>query len=152
MTLRRGPDAIPRSLFLLSSSLVVVWAVLIAESYLIASGESPDHMMSLGLLVIHIGSYWLALQIAGYPARFLQTVTASAICGAMISVLSLVLFLALVPVLGPAGAGSIPAVLQLWMLMVDGHIMARAIEQPLLVGIAIMLIVFFAQLAFYSAY
>lgn len=152
MLLRRGPDALPRSPFLFVAAIAVLWSVLIAESYLITVGESPNHVMSMALLVIHVASFWLIVQVAGYGQRFLQAVTASAVCGATVSLASLVLYLALVPVLGLANAGSVPILLQLWMLAVDGHIIARSIEQQLFVGIALVTLILLAQLSFYSAF
>lgn len=152
LMLRKGPDAMPHSAFLFAAALAVLWSVLIAEGYLITSAESPNHLLSLALLVIHISSFWLILQITGRGPRFLQAVTASAACGAVVSLASLLLYLMLVPVIGLQNASSIPVALQLWLLVVDGHILSRSIDQHLLVGIAFVMIIFFAQLVFYSTF
>jgi hypothetical protein len=152
LTLRDGPDALPRSWFLFAAALAVIWSVFFAVSYLGRTGEPPDHVMSLALLAMHVASFWLIVQIAGFPQRFLQAVTASAVCGAFGSVLSLLLFLALAPVLGATVADNTAEALQLWLLMVDGHIIARSIGRHLLVGIALAIVVFFAQVVFYSAF
>ena len=152
LTLRKGPDALPHSAFLLAVALAVLWAVLIAEGYLITTAESPNHLLSLALLVVHISSFWLILQIAGRGARFLQAITASAACGALVSLASLLLYLLLIPMVGLQNASSVPVALQLWLLLVDGHILSRSIDQHLLVGIALVMIIFFAQLTFYSTF
>ena len=150
--LRDGPEALPRSWFLLVASLLVIWSALIAESYLITIGDSSDHMLSIALLVTHILAFWIIVNVAGHSQRFLQAITASAACGALVSILSLILYLAFVPVMGVQNAGSIPGALHLWLLMVDGHIIARSIEQHLLTGIGLMIVVFFTQVAIYSAF
>ena len=151
-TFRLGPDALPRSALLFALALIVVWAVGIAESHFIAAAEPPNYPMALALLIIHISSFWLILQIAGFAPRFLQAVTASAACSALVSAVSLLLFLALVPALGLQTAQAIPTAFHFWLLFVDGYIVARSIEQHLFVGISVVTVIFLIQIAFYSAF
>ena len=150
--LRDGPDALPRSWFLLNAIILAIVGVSFLEYQVITTDQPPDYLLSFIVVLVGIAALWLVLQIAGFPQRFLQAVTASAGTGLILSVVSIVSFLALLPLLGLQGAFASRLVVLFWSLAVDGHIIARAIDQHLAVGVAIATAIFIGQLVIFSVF
>ena len=150
--MREGPDALPRSGLLLGVTLAAIIAVTVAEAQVIVAEEPLKHVVFFATMAFGIAAYWLVLQVAGYPQRFVQTVIAGAGCGALLSVISVMLYLALQPIIGMENAFDIRLLILLWSLTVDGHIIARATAQHLVVGLSVACAIFFVQIVIYSAF
>ena len=150
--LREGPDAVPRSWFLLNVIVIGIIGTIVFEHRTISSDHPPNYLLSLALFLINVAAFWLVLQIAGHPTRLLQTFTAAAGCGLLLNIVLIVLLLAALPLLGAEGTFGIRFAVLLWSLLVDGHIIARATGQHLAIGVAIATAIFIAQLVIYSAF
>ncbi len=144
--LRKGPDAIPYSwlLCLVVLALWIMTAVLVSAT----SPDSSDQDFLYGIFVgvVGLAAYASIVVLFGRTPRLLQTITAIVGCGALINLLFIVGKVALVPSLGLKIAGNILTLLLFWSIAVEGHIVARAIDQPRIVGILAAIAVFFFQL------
>ncbi len=150
--LRLGPDALPRSLFL----VMLLFAVMLVASFtgLALSGGwqawSPVFFaLSLGL---SLGPYTVALRLRGHEGRIPQTFAALFGASALISLAELPLLAT--GALDAEGQGGMMVLLVLiaWSILVDGHIMARALEVPLVGGTLLALAVFSGQLVLYQQF
>lgn len=150
--LRLGPEALPRSLFL----TLLLFAVMLTASFtgLALSGGwqpwSPAFFaLSLGL---SLGIYTVALRLRGFAGRIPQTFAALFGASALISVAELPLLAT--GSLEGEGQGGVLVLLALiaWSILVDGHIMSRALEVPLIGGTLLALAVFSGQLVLYQQF
>jgi hypothetical protein len=150
--LRLGPDALPRSAFLTG----VLFAVMIAVSFLglaLSGGWQPWSPVFFALsLGLSLGSYMIALRLRGFGGRILQTFAALFGASALLGVAELPL-LATGTLESEAQGGAIVLLgLIAWSILVDGHILARALEVPLIAGTLLALAVFGAQLVLYQQF
>ncbi|MBT8087235.1 MAG: hypothetical protein KJO46_04335 [Gammaproteobacteria bacterium] len=149
--LQRGPDAIPHSQVLFAV-IVVMWLgagllVMVAAPEL----DARDFIIGTFIGLIGVSCYGAIIVLSGKGARLLQSITALLGCGALISLVFVVLD-ALLPLISSEAAARVVATLVLlWSVPVEGHIIARTIERHWYVGIIIAMSVFVLQLALYSA-
>lgn len=150
--LRLGPDALPRSLFL----TVLLFVVMLATSFTglaLSGGWQPwsplFFVLSLGL---SLGAYTVALRLRGHAGRIPQTFAALFGASALISFAELPLLAT--GALEAEGQGGVMVLLALiaWSILVDGHILARALEVPLIGGTLLALAVFAGQLVLYQQF
>ena len=148
--LRKGPDAIPRSLILLVMA-AALWVFASLAS--LALGEQHDEAefaINQFTVLIALVAYAAIIVVTGYGPRVLQAVSAVLGCGALISLLAIAELVLLVPFLGKTPAGIVAWLTTLWSVPVEGHIMARAINAHWYVGIVIAIAVFVLQHAVYG--
>ena len=147
--IRRGPDAIPPSpLFLLLAC--GLWLLALFAGVVLSA---PMYTMSRALAEIvgaalSVGVFALVVLARNRGERILQTVTAIIGTSAIISFL-MMLWVYAVPrsVDEPSMLNLVPLLLLLWAVQVKGHIIARACDYPLLLGVIISLFVFFLRLS-----
>lgn len=146
--LRKGPDAIPHSMFL----LVLVFGLwLTVEMLRGIIVPQFGGMSASGLAITLLGLVVFALMatLDGKNARMLQMLTAMIGCGAVFGfVLTLVLAVAMRFQQVPPVA--LVALLSVWCVMlfsvvVDGHIVARTLDRPRLHGVIAAFLVFLLQ-------
>ncbi len=152
LALRKGPDAIPHSRFILALSIGMLVLSSIAAAELI-DGPRPQNQFltysgySLGLLF-----YGSVLFISGFADRMMQTISAIIACGAIITMLYVAGYVVLSTFFGNEIAGFVGLLIILWSVPVEGHIIARAIQQHWFVGITIAMAALILQLGFQSAF
>lgn len=150
--LRLGPDALPRSVFLVA----VTFLAMLAVSFLglaMSGGWQPwslsFFLLSLGL---SLGTYTLALRWRGFADRIPQTFSALFGASVIISLVEMPL-LATGTLNAPNQAGILILLLLIaWSILVDGHILSRALEVPLVGGTLLALAVFSAQMVLYQQF
>jgi len=144
---RRGPEDLPDSRFLLllaGTAYVLAQSVLAAPVYesLLALGRS----LVLDVLLL-CGCLWGLLRLAGHAGRYRQTLTAVFGTGALLSVCMLPFnyWLDLTPEPGKPALAPTIALLAVvsWSLVVNGHILARALSWPFVAGLGISIAYFF---------
>ena len=153
--LRRGPEHLPPSVFLLQATLLAYLLTSAAAATVSPlSGVSAvlDVSVDVGFT---IAWFWLLLLLYGRRHRFVQTLTALLGTQALLTALSL-------PILAwnsdtPPGADSaglarlaIGSVF-FWALGVIGHILSRALELPYVGGLLIAVAYAVAQISIFSA-
>jgi hypothetical protein len=147
--IRRGPDAIPRSsLFLLIAC--ALWLMALLSGVLLSA---PMYTMNRAVVeifgaAVSIAVFALVVLARGRSERLLQTVTAIVGTSAIISFLMMLWVYAVPRSAGePSPLNLVPLLLLLWAVQVKGHIIARACDYPLILGVVISLFVFFLRLS-----
>jgi len=138
---RRGPQDLPASWLLLAISVVLyalVGSVLL--SFYVSAPSQLVAELALNVAVV-AGFYTLVLNIRGFSARLVQTLTALFGCDAVLSAFMLP-FHGWHAMLEPdSPVGVLPlvgiSVLLFWTFAVAGHILRHALEIPLLGGVLV---------------
>lgn len=104
---------------------------------IVTEGVDPKHDITLLLAIINASFYFLVIQIAGYPGRYLQSLTAILGVDAIITTIYLGGFVVIRLFADPATTLSFAWLITGWSVAVEGHIIARAIDRPWAIGIAI---------------
>ena len=146
--LRRGPEDIPHSWIVLYMCAGLWTGAVLATTMMIASFDVADAWIAVGSAGVGLLCYGAVLTLAGFKARFLQTVSAMIGCGALISFGMLALLVLFTPFLGQDIANLGAFLLLVWSVPVKGHIIARAINRHWYIGIVIALAIFLVQLSF----
>ncbi len=148
--LRKGPEQVPASwlVFLLAVALMQLTSFVGAT--LIDYGDNYSHLLAFISNLLGMSIYAAILFLAGFANRFLQTVSAIIACGAILGLLFVSSYVMLTPFLGKDIAVVLATLFIFWSVPVEGHIIARAIEQNWYLGIAIAMVVFIVQYGFQS--
>ena len=148
--LRQGPEQVPASwlVFLLAVALMQLTSFVGAT--LIDYGDNYSHLLAFISNLLGMSIYAAILFLAGFANRFLQTISAITACGAILGLLFVSSYVMLTPFLGKGIAVVLAMLFIFWSVPVEGHIIARAIEQSWYLGIAIAMVVFIVQYSFQS--
>ncbi len=148
--LRQGPEQVPASwlVFLLAVALMQLTSFVGAS--LIDYGDNYSHLLAFISNLLGMSIYAAILFLAGFANRFLQTISAIVACGAILGLLFVSSYVMLTPFLGKDIAVVLATLFIFWSVPVEGHIIARAIEQNWYLGIAIAMVVFIVQYGFQS--
>ncbi len=149
--LRKGPEQIPDSWLVFLFSLLLMQFASFVAATLINMGEDYSHLLTLVTNLLGIGIYAAILFATGYIKRFLPILSAVIACGSILSLLFVAAYVMLNPFLGTNLAVIIATLIIIWSVPVEGHIIAKGIEQHWYIGIVIAMIVFSLQYAFQSA-
>jgi hypothetical protein len=151
---RRGPDSLPSSPFLF---WLLVAAVLASTFAALVVGGITVRVTLVMLSVVGFGFWfvWAVLRLFERQGRFRQTMTAFLGTDVIITCLAL----PLIPLAGQAiaanqefSAASVAlAALRVWSIDITAFILARALERPYLLTLAISIAYFFLMLSFQSA-
>lgn len=148
---KKGPEDLPDSGFLLGLTfavylllqIVLVWAVLAGSSRLTLSILIEILMIVVGLRVL--------LTLSGYKSRFRQSLTAIFGTEGLLTVLQIPVnywhVAALTKATGVALPGTIIFAIEIWRVMIEGHIISRAISKPFGIGLMIAVAFFFLKFA-----
>jgi len=150
--LRKGPEDVPGSwlIFFVATGLMVISTV--GAVLLIDAGGEQDHAVTILSSLLGMGFYAVVLMVSGYSRRFLPTLSAITGCSALLTLLFVTEFVLMQPLLGNQVAGIIATLIIFWSVPVEGHIIARAIQQHWFVGIVIAICVFVLQFGFQQAF
>ncbi len=151
IALRKGPEQVPHSWLLLALAVVAMLVASFCALVLIERTVELDFRVSLLTIGAGVGFYAAVLVVTGYSRRVLQTLTAVLGCGAILTMLVVVEYVFLRPLLGTDLAGVIGTLISFWSVPVEGHIIARAIDKHWFAGIAIAIAAYALQLAFLSS-
>ncbi len=147
--LRKGPDAIPHSTVLLA---IVVGLWLFAGLVVtITTPELDQAGFVFGTLAGVGGLACYAAIIVSFRrgARLLQAVIAILGCGALLSLVSVAADVFLKPFLSGNLTDIVVALIILWSVPVEGHIISRTIDRHWYLGVAFAMAVFVLQLVLY---
>jgi hypothetical protein len=149
--LRKGPEHVPDSwlLFILAAGMMTFSSF--AAVVLIEELAQQDYRLTFATNLFGLMFYGAVLFVFGVSHRIVRALTCIVGCGAILTVFFVAEFVLFRPVLGAGAAGTIAAVIVLWSVPVEGHIISRSIQQHWFVGIAIAVAAFILQLGFQSA-
>lgn len=147
--LRKGPQALPRSALLLAVTIGFYAVPEIARHVLVVPMTQQDLLLIVVSMVAGMTFYGLVLIIHGYGARLLQSVTAIIGAGAILS--SLLVLASLIFAGTPESDGLQYAGLALlaWSILIEGHIIAEALQQHRMVGVSLAIVVVILQFGIY---
>ena len=148
--LRQGPERVPASWLVFLLAITLMQLVSIVGATLIDYGDKYSHLLAFITNLLGMSIYAVILFLAGFANRFLQTVSAIVACGAILGLLFVCSYVMLTPLLGKDIAVILATLFIFWSVPVEGHIIARAIEQNWYLGIAISMVVFVVQYGFQS--
>lgn len=148
---KKGPEDLPDSRFLLGLTFVVYLLLQVPLGW-IAYGPSgllvSTIVVSVMLVVL---SLWVLLALTGYKTRFRQSLTAMLGTNALLSALSIPFSLWRDITLNYESGVALPSTiifaLLVWSLVIDGHIISRAISKPFGIGLMIAVAFFFLHTA-----
>jgi len=146
---RLGPEHIPDSGLLLGLTLVAYVAVQVPLAWL-AYGPSSVVLTTIGVsALLLIGFLWALLRLSGHQSRFRQTLTALLGTSALLSFLTIPFSLWRQSTLDAQPVTALPSLfifaIMLWSLAIDGHILARALSRPFVIGMMISIAYFFVH-------
>jgi hypothetical protein len=144
---RLGPEDLPDSRFLLGFSMAV-YLLLQVFLAVILFGPSVILVKTLALdIALLVFCLWALLRLSGYQIRFRQTLTALLGTSALLSFLSAPFSLWRQYTINLELDAALPSTIvfgiMLWSLVVDGHILSRALSKPFGVGLIVSVIYFF---------
>ena len=143
---RRGPESVPQS----SALFVIVAAIWLMVGVVgIAASNSYSGSALLVDLVLTITAftlYALVINAFGKSERIIRALTAILGCGAVFGAALFSSRWLLSIWLGEDQIITAAQLILLWSILVEGHIIAGAIERPRVIGFLIALAVFIAQL------
>lgn len=151
IALRKGPEHVPDSwlLFALSAAMMVF---ALSSAAVLIEGLAEQDWLTFATNLFGLMFYGAVLFVFGFSRRIVRALTCILGCGAVLTVLFVAEYVLFRPFLGAGIAGTIAALIVLWSVPVEGHIISRAIQQHWLVGIAIAVASFILQLGFQSAF
>jgi hypothetical protein len=148
--LRKGPEQVPDSWLVLLITLVLMQFASFVAATLINLGENYSHLLTFITHLLGMGIYAAILFATGFIHRIVPILSAIIACGAILTLLFVATYVMLNPFLGSNIAVVIATIIIIWSVPVEGHIIARGIEQHWYIGIVIAMIVFTVQYAFQS--
>ncbi len=151
IALRKGPDAVPASWIVFSVALALMMLSSFAAVAFVGVREGHDYSLAFLAYAAGIAFYAGIVLLFGHGGRMLQALSSIIACGSLITLAFVAEFALLSPLLGRGGAGLIATLIIFWSVPVEGHIMARAIDQHWFIGIVIAMIAFIMQYGLQSA-
>ena len=148
--LRKGPEQVPDSWLVFLFALGLMQFASFVAATLINLGENYSHILTFITNLLGMAIYSAVLFLTGQMRRFVPIMSAVIACGSILTLLFVAAFVLLNPFLGGDIAVVVATLIIIWSIPVEGHIIARGIEQHWYIGIVIAMTVFIAQYAFQS--
>ncbi len=148
--LRKGPEQVPDSWLVFLIALILMQFASFVLATLSNLDDDYNHLLTFITHVLGMGIYAAILLATGFMRRIVPILSAIIACGAILTLLFVAAYVLLNPFLGNDIAVVIATLIIIWSVPVEGHIIARGIEQHWYIGIVIAMIVFTAQYAFQS--
>lgn len=143
---KKGPDDIPKSSLLLAMVVGLAVAVNILFYAAVETDYESDQFLEFAIELVKIVSYLIVLLLFGVMSRATQTVTAIIACNAILGFLMTVVLILSQPLADMALDGVLAWLITIWLILVEGHIISRAIRLHWITGIAIAVVIFILQL------
>lgn len=152
LALRRGPDAIPHSWFILFMAAGLLVFSSLCAAFLIDGVGDQNYLLTFSGYFLGLLFYAAVLVATGFASRLLQTLSAIVACGALITLLYVAEYLIFQSLFGTELASLVGILIIFWSVPVEGHMIAKAIEQHAFIGITIAILALVLQLGFQSAF
>lgn len=146
--LRKGPEQVPGSWLVLLLAVGFMVLAVFCRKVLVPSAGDQDYFVIYATISVGLLIYTGVLLVTGYGRRLLPVLSAIIGCGSILTLLIVAEYVLLQPFLGVRIASILATLIIFWSVAVDGHIIARGIQQHWFAGIAIAMVVFIMQVAF----
>jgi hypothetical protein len=150
--LRKGPDDLPKSSLLLAMAIGLSIVVNFLFYAIVESEYPTDLFVEFMTELVKIGSYITVLVLFGLFSRIMQTMTAIIACNAMLGIVLTIALLMSQPFMIKELDATFAWLVTFWLILVEGHIISRAVELHRVTGIAIAVVIFILQLGFYYSF
>lgn len=150
--LRRGPDDLPKSSLLLAMAIGLSIVVNFLFYAIIESEYATDLFLEFTTELVKIAAYIIILLLFGLFSRIMQTMTAIIACNAILGLLLTIVLMLSQPFMNKEIDASFVWLITFWLILVEGHIISRAVELHRVTGIAIAVVIFILQLGFYYSF
>ena len=150
--LRRGPDDLPKSSLVLALAIGLSIVVNFLFYAIIESQYATDLFLEFATELVKIASYIIVLLLFGLISRIMQTMTAIIACNAILGLLLTVLLILFQPVMNKEIDAAFAGLITFWLILVEGHIISRAVQLHRVTGIAIAVVIFILQLGFFFTF
>ena len=148
--LRKGPEQVPDSWLVFLFAFGLMQFASFVAATLINLGENYSHLLTFITNLLGMAIYSAVLFLTGQLRRFVPIMSAVIACGSILTLLFVAAYVLLNPFLGGDIAVVVATLIIIWSIPVEGHIIARGIEQHWYIGIVIAMTVFITQYAFQS--
>jgi hypothetical protein len=150
--LRRGPDDLPKSSLLLAMAIGLAIVVNFLFYAVVESELETDLFLELATELVKIASYVIILLVFGLFSRIMQTMTAIIACNAILGLVLTVILMLSQPFQNMELDAAFAWLITFWLILVEGHIISRAVQLHRDTGIAIAVVIFILQLGFYFTF
>lgn len=146
---KKGPEDLPDSGFLLGLTLVVY---LLLQFVLVWVVSADSGRMMLGIMIeilLIVFGLRILLTLANYKSRFRQSLIAVLGTEGLLTVLQIPVNYWHVAAVANATSTALPdtiiLLIEIWRVMIEGHIISRAISKPFGIGLMIAVAFFFLK-------
>ena len=150
--LRKGPDDIPHSTFLLVVVAFLWFAVGLFTVVLIESYKNSSLLIDLALAISGLAVYAAVVSAFGHRERLTRCFAALLGCSVVFSIVLYSGRLILPMMVTEHESELAVRLIWLWSIPVEGHIIARTIDRQWAIGFLIALAVLIGQLQLYAAF
>ncbi len=150
--LRRGPDDLPKSSLLLAMAIGLAIVVNFLFYAVVESEFETDLFLEFATELVKIASYIIILLVFGLFSRIMQTMTAIIACNAILGLVLTVILMLSQPFQNMELDAAFAWLITFWLILVEGHIISRAVQLHRVTGIAIAVVIFILQLGFYFTF
>lgn len=150
--LRRGPEHLPKSSLLLAMTIGMSIIVHFLFYAIVESEYETDLFLEFATELLKIASYVIVLLIFGLISRVVQTMTAIIGCNVILALLLTIILMLSRPLMSNELDAAFAWLVTFWLIVVEGHIISRAIQLHWITGIAIAVVIFILQLGFYFSF
>ena len=150
--LRRGPEDIPKSSLLLAMAIGASIVVNFLFYVIVESEYGTDLFLEFAAELVKIVSYLCVLLLFGLVSRIMQTITAIIACNVILGLILTAILMVSQPFTNSELDAAVAWLATFWLILVEGHIISRAIQLHWITGIAIAVVIFILQLGFYFTF
>jgi len=143
---RKGPESVPRSSILLIMSLVLWGLAIAAYNTVFAPTNQVSFQREVFGFILGLACYFSVLAVAEVKERALQTFTALIGCGAIMVLCFIAMVVTVGQLLGNLFVNLLVVAYLIWSISVEGHIIAKAIDRALYIGVIIAAVIFVVQI------
>lgn len=150
--LRRGPEDIPKSSLLLAMAIGASIVVNFLFYVIVESDYETDLFLEFASELVKIVSFVSVLLLFGLVRRIMQTITAIIACNVILGLILIAMLTVSQPFMNKELDASLAWLATFWLILVEGHIISRAVQLHWITGIAIAIVISILQLGFYFTF
>lgn len=147
---RDGPEAIPNSPFLLVIVTACWLLTSVAALAILDSYHGVDLLIDMLIALAGIAFYSIVVTVFERRDRLLSCLSAILGCGVIFTLALFALRLVLPDVQPETAAGIFLQLIWFWSIPVEGHIIARTIDRPWVIGFLFAIAVLIGQLQLFA--
>lgn len=149
--LKRGPEALPKASILLVAAVAIQLGADLLRLFVGAGLDSRILFLLAVSMLFAAFCFALLLQLYRRRARLIQTLTAVFGAGAIVSLADTLIVQPVIGIFGASVELSMLLGLLAWSLIINAHILRRALDVSLAIGAMLAIIIFVPQVMLVEA-